>query len=59
MSPVGPLLLINGPDVVIMLYWAPDGSCYCIMYRFGGREEKMRKRKRKEKKRKERIRKVE
>ena len=30
MSLIEPLLLINGPDVVIV-YWAPDGSCdiYC------------------------------
>ena len=24
-------LLINGPGVVIVLYWALDGSCGCIM----------------------------
>ena len=33
MGPVGPLLLINGPRRVILLYWARDGSCYCISYR--------------------------
>ena len=27
----GQFLLINGPNVVIVLYWAADGSCYCII----------------------------
>ena len=27
----GQFLLINGPDAVIVLYWAPDGSCDCII----------------------------
>ena len=27
----GEFLLINGPGVVIVLYWASDGSCYCII----------------------------
>ena len=26
---------INGPGAVIVLYWASDGSCYCILYRLG------------------------
>ena len=30
MGPVGPLLLINGPHAIIVLYWAPDGSCYIV-----------------------------
>ena len=33
MGPVVPLLLINGLRAVIVLYWAPDGSCYFISYR--------------------------
>ena len=32
MGPVGPLLVINGPHVVIVLYWAPYGSCYYMSY---------------------------
>ena len=28
-------LLINGPIAVIVLYWASNGSCYCIFYRLG------------------------
>ena len=32
MSPVRPLLLINGSRVVIVLYWAPNGSCYYVSY---------------------------
>ena len=31
----GQPLLINGPSVVIVLYWATDGSCYCILYKLG------------------------
>ena len=27
----GQCLLINGPGVVIMLYWVLDGSCDCIV----------------------------
>ena len=27
----GQFLLINGPDAVIVLYWASDGSCDCII----------------------------
>ena len=34
MNLIGPLLLINGPDMVIV-YWAPDGSCDYILYRLG------------------------
>ena len=28
----GQFLLINGPGVVIVLYWASDGSCYGISW---------------------------
>ena len=31
----GQFLLINGLGAVIVLYWASDGSCCCIMYRLG------------------------
>ena len=31
----GQFLLINGPGVVIVLYWALDGSFYGILYRLG------------------------
>ena len=27
--------LINGPGAVIMLYWAPDGTCDCIVVQVG------------------------
>ena len=30
-----PFLLINGPDAVIELYWALDGSCDCIIIQVG------------------------
>ena len=30
MGPIGPLLLIDGHCAVIVLYWASNGSCYCI-----------------------------
>ena len=29
----GHFLLINGPDAVIVLYWALDGLCDCILYK--------------------------
>ena len=28
-------LLINGPGTVIVLYWASDESCYCIIVHVG------------------------
>ena len=31
----GQFLLINGPSVVIVLYWAPYGSCDCIIVHVG------------------------
>ena len=31
----GHFLLINGLGSVIVLYWAPDGSCDCIIIQFG------------------------
>ena len=31
----GKFLLINGPDVVIVLYWAPNGSCDYIIVQVG------------------------
>ena len=31
----GQFLLINGPDTVIELYRAPDGSCDCIIVHVG------------------------
>ena len=31
MGLVRPLLFINGPRVVIVLYWVSDGSCYYIL----------------------------
>ena len=31
----GQFLLINEPDEVIVLYWAPDGSCDCLIVQVG------------------------
>ena len=31
----GQILLKNGPSAVIVLYWAPDGSCDCIVVQVG------------------------
>ena len=31
----GQFLLINRPGAVIVLYWAPDGSCDCIVVYVG------------------------
>ena len=31
----GKFLLINRPGAVIMLYWASNGPCYCILCRLG------------------------
>ena len=31
----GHFLLINGLGAVIVLYWAPDGSCDCIVVHVG------------------------
>ena len=31
----GQFLLINGPGAIIVLYWASDGSCDCIIVQVG------------------------
>ena len=31
----GQFLLINGPGAIIVLHWAPDGSCDCILVQVG------------------------
>ena len=35
MGQCGQFLLINGPSAVIMLYWATNGSCDCIIVHVG------------------------